>query len=56
MGKGGGEFLGRLAWKLRSNESLRIDSLEVTDGRYLAVSSGSRRRLWAFVRVRLPDA
>jgi len=55
MGKGGAEFLGRLAWKLKPTESLRIDSLEVTDGRYLAVSSGARRRLWAFVRVRLPD-
>jgi hypothetical protein len=55
LAKGDGRFLGRLAWKLRPTESLRIDALEVTDGRYIAVSSGSMRRLWAFVRVRLPD-
>ena len=54
VAKGGGELLGRLAWKLRPAESLRIDSMEVTDGRYLTVSSGSKQRQWAFVRVRLP--
>ena len=51
----GGGFLGKLAWKLRPSEPLQLDSLEVVDGRYVAVSSGSRRRLWAFVRVRLPE-
>ncbi|HME19199.1 MAG TPA: DUF87 domain-containing protein, partial [Nitrososphaerales archaeon] len=55
MGKGDGSVLGKLAWKLRPTESLRMDALEVTDGRYIAVSSGSKQRLWAFVRVRLPD-
>jgi hypothetical protein len=50
-----GTLLGKLVWKLRPTETLRIDSLQIVDGRYLAVSCGSRQRLWAFVRVSVPE-
>ena len=53
--KGDGTILGRIAWKLRPTENLKIDSLQIVDGRYVAVASGSRQRLWAFVRVRIQE-
>jgi hypothetical protein len=56
LGKDDGTVFERMAWKLKASESLRIDSVEVAEGRYLAITSGSRQRLWAFVRVRLPDS
>ncbi len=49
------KILGRLAWRLRPSEVLRLDSLEIADGRHLVASCGSRQRLSAFVRVRLSE-
>ncbi len=50
-----GEALGRVAWKLWPSETLKVDRVEVVDGRSIAVASGSRERWWGFVRVRLPE-
>lgn len=49
------KLLSKLAWKIRPAESLRLDSLRILDEKYLAASAGSRQRLSAFIRVRLPE-
>ena len=45
----------RIAWRLKPSEVLRIDALEVVEGRSFLVSTGAKRRMWAFIRVRAPE-
>ncbi len=47
--------LTKLVWRLKPTEVLRLDSLKIVDGRYLVASSGSKTRVSALIRVRLPE-
>jgi len=45
----------RIAWKLRPHDTIELESLRILDGKYVSSSHGSKRRLMALVRVRVPD-
>ncbi|QQG49154.1 MAG: ATP-binding protein [archaeon] len=44
-----------LAWAIRPSDSIRIDGINILGGAFVAVGQGSRIRLSAFVRVRVPE-
>jgi len=46
----------KLAWKVRPTETLKLQSVRILDGKFVSLSSGSRQRLMAMMRVRLTDS
>jgi hypothetical protein len=55
-GRGAGNLFSRVKWKLISSVPIKLDSLSVVDGRYLATTRGSNHRLFSLLRVRLSDS
>jgi energy-coupling factor transporter ATP-binding protein EcfA2 len=54
----GGEsegILSRALWKLRPTETIGVESVRIVDAKYVSISSGSRQRLMALMRVNLSD-
>ncbi|MDG6898504.1 MAG: ATP-binding protein, partial [Nitrososphaerota archaeon] len=45
----------RIAWKIRPNETLKLNSVRILDGRFVSLISGHNQRLLAMMRVRLSD-
>ncbi len=41
----------KVAWKLRPEREIRLESVKVTDGRYLSLARGGRRKMMALIRV-----
>ena len=56
MGSERGSILSRLAWRLKSSETVKLDSVKVLDSKYIGVYSGARQRMFAFMRVNLADS
>jgi hypothetical protein len=52
MDEGAG-VMSRLRWKMLGSESIEVDSIRITDGRYLSFLRGSNQRLMAFLRIRV---
>ena len=50
-----GGVLSRMKWKVRSALPLKIDSIGILDGRYLAISKGESSRLMSLLRVGLGE-
>ncbi|MGA2198976.1 MAG: ATP-binding protein [Nitrososphaerales archaeon] len=50
-----GGVLSRMKWKVRSALPLKIDSIGILDGRYLAISKGDSSRLMSLLRVGLAE-
>jgi hypothetical protein len=48
-------LLSRLMWKVRPSETLRLDAIRIMDTKYLSLSTGSKERVMALMRVRLSD-
>ncbi len=53
-GEGGGIF-SRMKWKVRNAVPLKIDSIGVVDGRYLAFTKGDSSRLMSMLRIGLGE-
>ena len=57
VGRGAGNFLSRFRWKLTSGGvPIRLDSVSVLEGRYLATTRSNSDRLFSLLRVRLTDS
>ena len=56
VGSERGSILSRLAWRLKSSETVKLDSVKVLDSKYIGVYSGARQRMFAFMRVNLADS
>ncbi|MDG6966840.1 MAG: ATP-binding protein [Nitrososphaerota archaeon] len=50
-----GGLLSRFRWRLRSSAPIRLDSVSVVDGRYLATTRANNVRLFSLLRVHLAD-
>src|SRR5580658_9511595 len=44
-----------MKWKVRSASALKIDSISIVEGRYLAISKGDSSRLLSLLRVGLAE-
>jgi len=55
VGRGAGSLLSRFKWKLASTVPIRLDSISVMDGRFLATTRSSSSRLFSLLRVHLSD-
>lgn len=55
-GRGAGSALSRLKWSLRGSVPIRLDSIHVTEGRYLAFARSNSVRLLSLLRVHLADS
>jgi DNA helicase HerA-like ATPase len=51
----GGSILSKLSWKLRSSIPIKLESISIIEGRYLAISKGGSQRLFSLLRVRLAE-
>lgn len=52
---GAGGLLSRFRWKLKGSTPIRLDSVSVVDGRYLATTRSNNVRLFSLLRVHLAD-
>ena len=48
-------FLSRMKWRLRGSLPIKVDSISVVEGRYLAIAKGDRARLLSLLRVGLSE-
>ena len=55
-GRGAGNLFSRFKWKLTSSVPIRLDSVSVVEGRYLATTRSNNIRLFSLLRVRLSDS
>ncbi len=55
VGRGGGNLFSRLKWKLVSGVPIKIDSIYVAEGRYLATTRSNNHRLFSLLRVHLSE-
>jgi Helicase HerA, central domain len=55
LGRGTGSLVSRLKWKLMSSVPIKLDSISVVEGRYLATTRSSNHRLFSLLRVHLSD-
>jgi len=55
-GRSAGNLFSRLKWRLTSGVPIRLDSISVVEGRYLATTRSSNIRLFSLLRVRLADS
>ncbi len=46
----------QIAWKLKPQESIKLEGFTVLEGKYLSTLESSRQRLIAFVRVKVPES
>jgi hypothetical protein len=51
----GGGLVSRLKWKVRSSVPVKVDSISIIEGRYLATSRSNSLRLFSLLRVGLSD-
>jgi len=49
------ELVSKAAWRLWPQERVGLDGVRIADGKYVAVSDGSRVRCTVLYRVRVPD-
>jgi hypothetical protein len=57
LGRGAGNLFSRFRWKLTSGGvPIRLDSISVLEGRYLATTRSNSIRLFSLLRVRLTDS
>ena len=49
------ELVSRAAWRLWPQAGIGLDDMRIADGKYVAVSEGSRVRCTVLYRVRVPD-
>lgn len=52
----GREAVSALAWRVRPQDNIRVEALRVVHGRCVMTACGSKRRMIALLRVRVPDA
>ena len=55
-GRGVGNLFSRFKWRLTSGVPIRLDSVSVLEGRYLATTRANNIRLFSLLRVRLSDS
>ena len=55
-GPGVGGLFSRFKWKLSSTVQIKIDSVSVVDGRYLAIARSNNIRLFSLLRVQLAES
>ena len=53
---GAGGLMSRLRWRMLGSVPIKLDSISVLEGRYLATSRGRNHRLFALLRVHLADS
>ncbi len=56
VGRGAGNLFSRFKWRLASSVPIRVDSVSVVDGRYLATTRSNNVRLFSLLRVHLSDS
>jgi hypothetical protein len=56
LGRGAGNLFSRFKWKLTSGVQIKLDSISVVEGRYLATSRSNNHRLFSLLRVHLSDS
>jgi hypothetical protein len=56
LGRGAGNLFSRLRWKVTGGVPIRLDSISVLEGRYLATSRSNSHRLFSLLRVHLSDS
>ena len=56
VGRGAGNLFSRFKWKLTSSVPIRLDSVSVVEGRYLATTRSNNIRLFSLLRVHLSDS
>lgn len=56
VGRGAGNLFSRLKWKLVSGVPIKIDSIYVAEGRYLATTRSNNHRLFSLLRVHLSES
>lgn len=56
VGRGAGHLFSRFKWRLASSVPIRVDSVSVVDGRYLATTRSNNVRLFSLLRVHLSDS
>jgi len=56
VGRGAGNLFSRFKWRLTSSVPIRLDSVSVVEGRYLATTRSNNIRLFSLLRVHLSDS
>ncbi len=56
LGRGAGNLLSRLKWRLASSVPLKLDSVDVVEGRYLVTTRSNSHRTFSLLRVHLSDS
>ena len=56
LGRGAGALISRFKWRLSSSVPIKLDSVSVVEGRYLATTRSSNHRLFSLMRVHLSDS
>src|SRR5271169_5139025 len=56
LGRGAGALFGRLKWRMANSVPIKLDSVSVVEGRYLATSRSNNYRLFSLLRVHLSDS
>ena len=55
VGRGAGNLFSRFRWKVSGGVPIKLDSISVVDGRYLATSKSNYQRLFSLLRVWMPS-
>jgi hypothetical protein len=55
-GRSAGNLFSRFRWKLSGGVAIKLDSIAVLEGRYLATSRSNNHRLFSLLRVHLSDS
>ncbi len=51
----GRRIASQIAWKLKPQDEIRLEAMRILEGKYLVLTEGSRVRVMALIRVRVPD-
>jgi hypothetical protein len=56
VGRGAGNLFSRFKWKFVGSVPIKLDSVSVVEGRYLAMTRSNNHRLFSLLRVHLSDS